>query len=302
MELKINCSNGIDPCLCYVMSCLPSEICERLLLFLQEKKIATVNEIRIHADTSISLLYKDKIAVTDIFVSKKEVEEIVLCLCGGSLYAHADSIKEGYISIGKGARAGICGKAVVEDGKICGVRDITSVILRIPQKIPFAGDYIYSFLKSKNFYCSVIIYSAPGVGKTTILRDLICRLSKNTALRFAVIDTREEITPFLSSDELSGADVYLAYPKGLGIELATKSMTPQLIICDEIASMNESNAVIKSSNSGVSLVATTHSRTFSELCSKEIFKPLLKGGIFDYAIGIARSDTHLYSYELNKLK
>lgn len=302
MELTINYSNQLDKNFLYTVNCLPSDLCKKITDFVLNANITVASEIRIHANATVKLLCKGGIVNTKIYVSAGDMEGIVLCLCQGSIYAHMNTIKEGYISIGKGVRAGVCGRAIFESGKIQGISDITSIILRIPNKIPFAGDYVFSFMKEKNFLCSLALYSPPGVGKTTILRDLICTLSQKTSLRFAVIDSREEITPFLSPEELSGADVFLGYPKGLGMELATKSMTPQIIICDEISSPHEAAAVIKAAHSGVSLVTTTHAATFSELCSKEIFKPFIKEGVFDYAVGISRSQIPPYSYELNPLK
>ena len=170
---------------------------------------------------------------TDVYTKEDDLEKIIYSLSSGSLYAHIDTIKDGYISIGNGIRAGISGKAVVDGGKITGVKDISSINIRIPQRIPNASSYVYSHLENSHFNASILIYSAPGVGKTTILRDLIEKLSKSN-LRFSVIDSREEIiTPYI---DIANFDVFTSYPKGQAIEIATKSMTPEIIICDEISS------------------------------------------------------------------
>ena len=229
------------------------------------------------------------------------MEVIFLRLCQGSVYAHIETIKNGYISIGKGIRAGICGKAMVENGQFLGVNDISSISIRLPRFVNFAGEYTYKLLCESDFSKSVLIYSAPGVGKTTILRDLVYRLSKSKPfVRHAIIDSKEEITPFLS-DDLTG-NVYLSYPKGLAIELATKCMTPELIICDEISSLEESIAVSQSINCGISLVATTHASSFEELKSKEILTPLFNCKAFDLAVGVTRNNCNKFEYTLDKLK
>ena len=302
MELKIKYSEQTNEVVNYVLDKLPTEISVALAKQIKKEKISPINEIRIRSCSYITILSKNRLFTTEIYITERNIEEIIISICNGSVYAHLNTIKEGYIPVGNGVRAGICGRAVIENGEIQGVYNITSIIIRIPQRIPFAGDYLFSLLKSKDFYSSVLLYSPPGVGKTTILRHLASLLSLNTNIRFAIIDTREEIAAFLSKKELSGADVYISYPKGLAVELSTKSMNPQLILCDEISSFYDTNAVIKAVNSGVSFVATTHARSFEELTSKEIIKPFIHYKVFDYALGILRNERNRYDYTLTKLK
>lgn len=300
MQLILNYSKKTDKALSYVLEKLPSKISSKINDFLKEKNISTVNEIRIKSSSFISLLINHSIIKTDIFVTSDIINEIFLSLCSGSIYAHISTIKDGYISVGKGVRAGICGKASLEQEKIDGVYDITSINIRIPQRITFAGNYLFELLKAENFKASVLIFSAPGEGKTTILRDFLEKLSKFTSIRHAVIDSREEITPFI--DEIITSDVFIGYPKGLAIELATKSMTPQIIICDEITSIKEAEAINLSVSSGVNLIATTHAGSFEELKRRDVISPLLKNMVFDYALGIKRNSHNKFVYELNKLK
>lgn len=290
-----------DKLFLYVLEKMPEKLRNAIESYICENNIYVVNEIRIHANAFITLISSQKNIGTSIFVNKKDVEDLVICLCDGSIYAHIDSIRMGYISVGKGVRAGLCGKAVLENGLIEGVCDINSVNIRIPHKIDNAGSYIFDMLKSNQFSLSILIYSPPGIGKTTILRDLVLRLSNNDEIiRHAVIDTREEITPFIASQITS--DIYLSYPKGLAIELATKSMSPQLIICDEITSINEVRAILLAVHSGVNLIATTHAGSYEELKSKTLTSTLIKRGVFDYAVGIARENGETsYAYTVNKL-
>ena len=85
-------------------------------------------------------------------------------------------------------------------------------------------------------------------------------------------------------------DVFSSYPKGLGIELATRSMTPELIICDEISNEDESSAIMKAAHAGVKLIATTHADTLNELKRKEILKDLIESETFDYYVGVSRNN------------
>ena len=153
-----------------------------------------------------------------------------------------------------------------------------------------------------SFQKSILLYSPPGTGKTSILRDLVIKWDNQIIpIRFAVIDSREEIiTPYSKN---INCDAYISYPKGIAIEQATKSMTPQIIICDEISNEQESNAILKAAHSGVKLIATTHASSFEELESKSIIKPLINSGIFDYFIGVERKyGEKIYNFTLGEHK
>ena len=301
MICTINYSQNLDPSVAYLLDNLPQDISKQLNDYFLIVNIDMVNEIRIRTNDYISVLCEDLTAVTNVFIDSSKINEIFTNLCDGSVYAHASSIVDGYISLGKGLRAGICGKAVTNSEKIVSIRDISSINIRIPHRVKGTANFLYNLLEDNHFNSSVIIYSPPGVGKTTILRELACLLSSdNKMIRYAIIDTREEITPFVK-DKLT-ADIFLGYPKGLGIELATKSMTPQLIICDEISSKSEGLAILNAIHCGVRLIATTHADSLDELMKKESVKELINAKVFEYALGIKRNKGKTdYLYSLNKL-
>ena len=300
MQCLLNIKQCLDPSLVYIIDKLPSELAQKLIAYLNAHGIYTVNEIRIRVSSFIFLTINRKNIKTDIFTSREQMEQIVLKLCNGSVYAHLSSIKEGYIALGKGLRAGIVGKAVINDGSIDAIYDISSINIRLPQKISFAGEFVFNLIKKYDFKSSFLLYSPPGVGKTTILRDLIRRISSFTAIRHAVIDTREEITPFF--DGIINSDIFLSYPKGKAIEIATKSMSPQIIICDEITSVAEAAEIKSSINSGVAIIATTHAKCYEELMHKEAIKPLLESLMFDFAVGIERTENNKFKYTLDRIK
>lgn len=300
MKLSISQKSITDSTLIFVLDRLPIKIRNKLKDFLECSYFRAVNEIRIKRDANLYLIADSINVKTDIYVTREEIEEIFEYICMGSLYAYADTIKEGYVPLGCGVRAGICGNAVLDNGTIIGVKEISSINIRIPQIIKDASHYIYSLLKNEDFSKSILIYSLPGVGKTSILRDLIIKMNYDDSFpRLCVIDSKNEIiTPNMKN---LACDVYSAYPKGLGIELATKSMTPQIIICDEISSESDAKSVVMAANSGVRLIATTHSGSYEELKRREILKNLLKNQVFDYFIGVHRSSGEKkYIFTLNE--
>ncbi len=302
MKYNIIYKEELDKVLEFALSKLPSNLKKEIMTFLEHHRFKSINEIRIHKNSNIMLIADSLNILTDIYVNEEIIDSCIDSLCGGSIYAHFSTIKDGYISVGRGVRAGICGRACVENGEICGVSDITSINIRIPQHINNASTYLYNILKETGFFSSVVIYSAPGVGKTTILRDLIFKLSSTyPPIRYAVIDSRDEI--IASIENKINADVFVSYPKGTAIELATKSMTPQLIICDEISSKEEADEVLASVNAGVKLIATTHANSYNELISKSTFENLFSNNVFDYALGVSREyGEKRYKFTLTKLK
>lgn len=302
MRYQMSYEKRSDEILQYILGKLPNWLGTSIIEMTRKRNLSSINEIRLHSNSFVTLIANSRNIRTEIMLSQEEIEEIVNLICDGSLYAHFDTIKEGYISLGKGIRAGICGRASVEDGSICGISEISSVNIRLPKRIFHSADLLFNLLKENDFNKSVILYSRPGVGKTTILRELIYLISsKEAPIRNAVIDTREEITPFMERESLS-SDIFISYPKGLAIEIATKSMTPEIIICDEISSKNEAEAVLRASNSGVKLIASAHADSFEELCSKEILKDLFSHKVFDYALGIKRpAGSKKYDFSLDAL-
>jgi stage III sporulation protein AA len=302
MRYQMLFDKRLDDVLSYTLKRLPSWIGTSIVELICKRKLTSINEIRLHSNSFLCLIADSKNIKTDIILTQDDINEIINLLCEGSLYAHFDTIKEGYISIGKGIRAGICGRASIENGKISAINDITSINIRLPKRIFNGADYLFNLLKESEFSKSVILYSRPGVGKTSILRELIYKISsEDPPPRHAVIDSREEITPFMKSEEIS-SDIFISYPKGLAIEIATKSMTPELIICDEISSESEATAILKSSNSGVKIIATAHADSFEELCSKEILKELFSHKVFDFALGISRKyGSKKYEFTLDTL-
>ncbi|MBE6588483.1 MAG: AAA family ATPase [Ruminococcaceae bacterium] len=246
----------------------------------------SLSEIRLREGSSLTLTSKDKSICVPHRCTDTDITYTVRALCGNSLYSHSETIKEGYICTDGGIRAGVCGRAVTEGGRIVSVTDITSISIRIPHRIPGASDEICKLIMKEGFR-GMIIYSPPGVGKTTALREIAARMgSKPYSVRIAVIDTRFEICGGLSGDLT--VDRLAGYPRAKGMESALRTMSPQLMICDEIGSLSDSDAIRESYGSGVPTIVSAHARNVSELRKKEYIKDLIDMGAFSYAVGLSR--------------
>lgn len=215
-----------------------------------------------------------------------EITDIFRRLCGYSVHSFTDAINRGYITVSGGHRAGVAGTAVSENGKITSVRDICCINLRIAREIRSAADEIYKKFFD-NGLSSVIIAGPPASGKTTILRDLSRQLSgaeRGRMHKTFICDERGEIGACVSgipqNDIGLNADIISCYPKYEGILIGLRSFSPDIIICDEIATEEEAFAVEYGLNSGVCFALSIHAKDERELRTKPIMKRLLGSGSF----------------------
>ncbi len=246
-----------------------------------------ISEIRLHSGRPLSLNLGGKNVQCGINCSTEEVCEVVAALCRRSLYSYSEEIREGVITTQSGIRAGVCGRATVRGGRIEAVRDITSVNIRIPHSVAGAADELYSLVKK---YGSVLVYSPPGGGKTTALRSLIPLLSGGAnGRRVSVIDTRCELSAFCENEGCDNADFFISYPRSEGISAAVRTMSPEYIICDEMASASDADALRSARSSGVNVICSAHVGSRDELMLNKNINTLVDGGIFGCLYGIGEN-------------
>ena len=198
-----------------ILSCLPLTL-RRLLSRMQEGQgcfLSRLSEIRLRAGHQAALLLDGSNLLLPPVLSRAELAETLAALCGGSLYAYRESLRQGYLSA-FGCRVGVAGRAVYEDGRVCGMADITSLCIRLPHVVPGAGDLAAKTLALLGFRAGLLVYSPPGGGKTTLLREMARTVSSGSyARRVALVDARGELyePTFSPSCQI---DVLRAYPLG----------------------------------------------------------------------------------------
>lgn len=254
----------------------------------------SADELRLRTGGACTLLAGGKRYILRCKVSRGELSSTILGMCGGSVYAHRDTICRGFITLPGGIRVGLCGSAVTERDSITAVADISSLCVRLPHDIRGVGEPVCRLLREKRG--GVLIYSPPGVGKTTLLRSVIIMLgSASPPKDIAVVDTRGELGALLP--QTLSIDLLSGYPRGEGIETATRTLSPGLIVCDEIGgSAAECNSIIESSGCGVPLLASAHADTVGELLHRPGITRLIEAGVFSHLVGIKRSAGKDYLY------
>ncbi|MBE6728972.1 MAG: hypothetical protein E7568_01915 [Ruminococcaceae bacterium] len=271
---------------------------ERILAFISDEKKEEIQEIRLRKEKPLAVtvfgksyfvradgaLTRDKnYAVT---VKESDLEEAFIKLTQNSVYSHIKEIKQGFVMMKNGCRAGIAGNFSEQ----AGITDISSVNIRIARQIKGVADALYENYEKGG----VLICGAPGSGKTTLLRDFI-RLVSDGGKRVAVVDSRGEISASFKgvcqNDIGVNTDVLLGFNKADGIEKATRTLFPNLIAFDEIGSVEEAKEVENCLFGGVDIVTTVHIDNIKEIFRRNVTKKLLGTGAVNLIV-ILESDRY----------
>lgn len=277
---------------------MPPELYSELCTLVQND--VPVDEVRVRVGKTASVTSGGKNIPLRTALTRMQVDEMVDAICDSSLYAHADTIRCGYVTLSGGIRVGIVGRAATSEGRVIGVYEISSLCFRLPRKIMRVGAPVCRLLREYEGERGVLVYSPPGHGKTTLLRSVASAMSSGAdAWRVLVVDTRGELSFSLDDPSLC-LDVLTGYPKALGIEIAARSMNAQLIVCDEIGDTAEAEAIIGAQNCGVPLLASAHASSLEGLLLRPGLRRLHDARVFGAYVGIRRhSNQKDYAYTVN---
>ena len=261
-------------------------------LSLSEAEKAAVEEIRLRAGRSMTVLLPEGERELDVTVEAAELETLCDLATEFSRYAAAETLREGFVSVRGGFRIGLCGTAVMKDGINTNLKNLSSASIRVARACTGIADALLPQLLREGQFQSTLILSPPGGGKTTLLRDLVRGLS-DSGQRIALIDERGEVAVMYQGepqmDVGAHTDVLDACPKAVGILMVLRGMNPQIIAVDEITQRQDLQAMTLAAGCGVALLATIHAADTEELLQKPLYRQLLEERVFRLVVRIERT-------------
>jgi len=272
-----------------ILKVLPMNISGLIKDILYQK---SVQEIRVRSDKPIIInTFNEEIIVP--YISKTEdIKNILTKISNYSLYAYEEEIKQGYITIKGGHRIGIAGECVMVNGEVRTIRNISSINIRVCREVIGCSNELLSYVTDNSKLLNTLIVSPPKCGKTTLIRDLARNISNGFNVikgkKVSIIDERSEIAACYNGnpqlDVGIRTDVLDNCLKREGILMAIRSLSPEVIICDEIGTNGDIEALNKAFNSGVNVIVTIHGDDLEDIYSRPILKNLFELKIIERVI------------------
>ncbi|WP_026906660.1 stage III sporulation protein AA [Paucisalibacillus globulus] len=252
------------------------------------KRWDKLQEIRVRLNQPIELIFDSGMEwITQARPNKKDNTFIVNQLSEFSLYRMEDELREGYITIEGGHRVGLAGKVNTVNGSVKAIQYITFLNIRIAKEKIGVATKVIPYLY-ENRFLNTLFVGSPQSGKTTLIRDVIRIISSGwnqvPPKKVGVVDERSEIAACLKGIPQHNlgnrTDVLDACPKAEGMMMMIRSMSPEILVVDEIGSEKDVQALLNAINAGVTVICTVHGQTLEELMKRPSILPLLEKKVF----------------------
>jgi stage III sporulation protein AA len=232
-----------------------------------------------------------------------------------SVYALERELSAGFITLSGGHRVGLVGRAVLDGDEVRTQTELSSMNYRVARQIIGVADRLMPYVLSADRarVLNILILSGPGLGKTTLLRDIARQLSEGwgcdagsgsmigsghsagavAGFRVGIVDERSEIAACsqgVPQNELGPrADVIDGCPKAAGIMVMIRSMSPDVVVTDEVGRHEDASALEEAARCGVAVIATAHALDPEDAARRPVLRDVLAQGAFDRAVVLGRS-------------
>ncbi|MET3195840.1 stage III sporulation protein AA [Bacillus sp. OAE603] len=277
-----------------VFNVLPTMLKEKLILSFSD--LNEVEELRIRVSRPVEVIANNHSTFLPYIVTEEDGSQILGKLSQFSIYTIEEELKKGYITIKGGHRVGLAGRVVTENGMVKMIRDISSYNFRIAkEKVGIASPFVKYLYDGR--WKNTMLIGPPQAGKTTLLRDFARVVSQGDYVRgikpqkVGIVDERSEIAgsvkgvPQYTFGER--IDVLDACPKAEGMMMLVRSMSPHIILVDEIGKKEDVDAILEAIFAGVQLIVTVHGYSLEEIRKRPSLQPLFQNGTFERFIEIS---------------
>lgn len=281
----------------------------QLALSVPRAEQLVAEEIRLRAGRPISITLPEGEAVLpgSPILTSNDLRTVLEIATQASAHTALERVRQGFVTVRGGHRLGLCGGLICKEGEIHNIRSISSINIRIARQIPGIGNELLRCLRSDGNMPSILVLAPPGAGKTTLLRDLIRGISAGvggSALRVGVADERGELGAMWDGvpqlDLGPHTDIADGCNKADGLMMLLRGMNPQVLAVDEITAPCDIDALQTAMGCGVSLLATAHGYSLTDMRKRPLYSMLLEKKIFQKVLHIEMS-AGLRRYKLEEL-
>lgn len=277
---------------------LPSSILEQL----EEVRLRIGRPVQLYGDRLDAYLAQEGGVTEDatraLKLDERAIHSVLQAVTQASLYAVEEELRRGFVTIAGGHRVGVAGRAVLDGhGHVRTLRRVTSLNLRIARPCEGAAEAIRRFVAdpASGRPLSLLIVSPPGCGKTTLLRDIARQWSSGSwgrPVKVGIVDERSEISGAVDGipqfDLGPRTDVLDGCPKAEGMLMMIRSLSPQVLITDEIGRAEDCEALLEATHAGVAVVASAHASSLDEWCTRPHMRTLFEHRSFDRYVLLSR--------------
>lgn len=270
---------------------LPGTIGNSIKQFLMEDKIQEIR-IKVGKPIILNLAFEEK--VLDYIPTREDLRYLMTKISNYSLYAFEEEIKQGYITLKGGHRVGLAGECVMSKGEVRTIKNISSLNIRICKEVIGASNKIMRLIAENDRVYNTLIVSPPKCGKTTILRDIAKNLSNGMyqinlkGKKVTIVDERSEIAACYNGIPQMNVgirtDILDNCLKKSGMIMAIRSLSPEVLICDEIGTEGDLEALNMAFNSGVNIIVTVHGYDINDIYNRKVFKELIDNCVLERII------------------
>lgn len=272
-----------------ILNFFPIEMKQKI----KQNFLEDLEEIRIRTFKPITLKNRQTEKQIDYNITPDTILQILQKICENSIYSYQSQICNGFITLHGGHRVGITGNAVVKEGQVINLNYISSLNFRIARQVLNSSNKALPYILKPccNDIYNTLIVSPPGCGKTTLLRDLVRKISNGIpemnfkGMTIGVVDERGEISAMykgIAQNDIGiRTDVIENISKPLGIKMLIRSMSPKIIVADEIGSMQDIEAIEYAVCSGVKGIFTAHGANIDEVKQNPILNKLIQKQMID---------------------